>query len=98
DNEPNVIRFVISYLILNSLAYCYSILAQRFRESTAWVMKLLWKLEGASQGRIPALVKDVASIAQMVKLPPRRERAFPRIVKERPQKYATARRKNGSQA
>ncbi|KMK88000.1 transposase for insertion sequence element IS4 [Pectobacterium atrosepticum ICMP 1526] len=67
-----------------------------FRESTAWVMKLLWTLEGASPSRIPELVKDVASIAQMVKLPPRRERAFPRIVKERPQKYATARRKNAA--
>ncbi|QKV87391.1 IS4 family transposase [Pantoea ananatis] len=69
-----------------------------FRESTAWVMKLLWTLEGASPGRIPELVKDVSSIAEMVRLPGRRERSFPRVVKERPYKYPTARRKNASQA
>ncbi|HEX4503083.1 MAG TPA: hypothetical protein VH187_19820, partial [Scandinavium sp.] len=30
------------------------------------------------------------SMAQMVKLPTRRERAFPRVVKERPYKYRKA--------
>ncbi|WP_237449408.1 MULTISPECIES: hypothetical protein, partial [Pantoea] len=37
-------------------------------------------------------------IAEMVRLPGRRERSFPRVVKERPYKYPTARRKNASQA
>ncbi|WP_237449463.1 MULTISPECIES: hypothetical protein, partial [Pantoea] len=36
--------------------------------------------------------------AEMVRLPGRRERSFPRVVKERPYKYPTARRKNASQA
>lgn len=69
-----------------------------FSESTAWVMKLLWTLEGASPGRIPALVNDVEMIAQMVKLPGLRERSFPRVVKEKPYKYPTIKRKNASQA
>lgn len=68
-----------------------------FSESAAWVMKLLWTLEGASPGRIPELVKNVDAIAQMVKLPSRRERSFPRVVKERPWKYPTAKKKNASQ-
>jgi len=33
---------------------------------------------------------DMESMAQMVKLPIRRERAFPRVVKERPRKYDKA--------
>jgi putative transposase len=69
-----------------------------FSESAAWVMKLLWTLEGASPGRIPELVKNVDAIAQIVKLPGRRERSFPRVVKERPWKYPTAKRRNASQA
>lgn len=69
-----------------------------FSESMAWVMKLLWTLEGASPGRIPALVNDVEMIAQMVKLPGLRERSFPRVVKEKPYKYPTIKRKNASQA
>jgi putative transposase len=69
-----------------------------FSESAAWVMKLLWTLEGALPGRIPELVKNVGAMAQIVKLPGRRERSFPRVVKERPWKYPTAKRKNASQA
>jgi putative transposase len=69
-----------------------------FSESAAWVIKLLWTLEGASPGRIPELVKNVDAIAQIVKLPGRRERSFPRVVKEKPWKYPTAKRKNASQA
>ncbi|WP_246201569.1 hypothetical protein, partial [Budvicia diplopodorum] len=34
---------------------------------------------------------------KMVKLPVRRERAFPRVVKERPHKYGKARNKKASQ-
>ncbi|WP_231566912.1 hypothetical protein, partial [Pectobacterium betavasculorum] len=35
---------------------------------------------------------------QLVKLPMRRERAFPRVVKERPQKYGKACKNNQSVA
>lgn len=31
----------------------------------------------------PELMRDLASMGQLVKLPTRRERAFPRVVKER---------------
>lgn len=55
-----------------------------FRGSTAWVMKLLWTLEGVSLGRIPELVKYVCSIAEIVRLPGRRKRSFPRVVKDGP--------------
>ncbi|MFP9504398.1 hypothetical protein AB6D34_15925, partial [Pectobacterium brasiliense] len=37
-------------------------------------------------------MRDLEIHGQLVKLPIRRERAFPRIVKERPQKYSKARR------
>ncbi|EFX5373149.1 IS4 family transposase, partial [Shigella boydii] len=47
----------------------------------------------ASPGRIPELMRDLASMGQLVKLPTRRGRAFPRVVKERPWKYPTARKR-----
>ncbi|HDL8433177.1 TPA: IS4 family transposase, partial [Yersinia enterocolitica] len=53
--------------------------------------------QGASPGRIPELMRDMEIMAQMVKLPIRRERAFPRVVKERLYKYGKARNKNASQ-
>ncbi|MDF2007373.1 hypothetical protein, partial [Klebsiella quasivariicola] len=42
--------------------------------------------------------RDLESMGQLVKLPIRRERVFPRVVKERPQKYTTALRKGQSVA
>ncbi|CAL12631.1 transposase for insertion sequence element IS1665 [Yersinia enterocolitica subsp. enterocolitica 8081] len=68
-----------------------------FSESCGMVMRMLMTLQGASPGRIPELMRDMESMAQMVKLPIRRERAFPRVVKERPYKYGKARNKNASQ-
>ncbi|HAJ4996500.1 TPA: IS4 family transposase, partial [Escherichia coli] len=52
----------------------------------------------ASPGRIPELMRDLASMGQLVKLPTRRERAFPRVIKERPWKYSTAPKKSQSVA
>ena len=51
-----------------------------FSESCGMVMTL----QGASPGRIPELMRDLASMGQLVKLPTRRETALPRVVKERP--------------
>lgn len=68
-----------------------------FSESCGMVMRMLMTLQGASPGRIPELMRDMESMAQMVKLPIRRERAFPRVVKERPRKYGKAWNKNASQ-
>lgn len=64
-----------------------------FSESCGMVMRMLMTLQGASPGRIPELMRDLASMGQLVKLPTRRERAFPRVVKERPWKYTTAPKK-----
>ncbi|EBZ2913283.1 IS4 family transposase, partial [Salmonella enterica subsp. enterica serovar Mesbit] len=50
-------------------------------------------LQGASPGRIPELMRGLESMGQMVKLPGRRERSFPRVVKERPWKYPKADKK-----
>ncbi|MCG2981822.1 IS4 family transposase, partial [Escherichia coli] len=55
-----------------------------FSESCGMVMRMLMTLQGASPGRIPELMRDLASMGQLVKLPTRRETAFPRVVKERP--------------
>ena len=65
-----------------------------FSESCSLVMRMLMTLQGASPGRIPSLMQDLESLAQMVKLPMRRERAFPRVVKERPWKYPKPQKKN----
>ncbi|MCI4187948.1 IS4 family transposase [Dickeya dianthicola] len=64
-----------------------------FSESSGLVMRMLMTLQGASPGRIPELMRDLESLAQLVKLPGRRERAFPRVVKERPHKYGKAHKK-----
>ena len=69
-----------------------------FSESCGMVMRILMTLQGASPGRIPELMRDLASMGQLVKLPTRRERAFPRVVKERPWKYPTAPKKSQSVA
>lgn len=69
-----------------------------FSESCGMVMRMLMTLQGASPGRIPELMRDLASMGQLVKLPTRRERAFPRVVKERPWKYPTAPKKSQSVA
>ena len=45
-----------------------------FSESCGMVMRMLMTLQGASPGRIPELMRDLASMGQLVKLPTRRER------------------------
>ncbi len=45
-----------------------------FSESCGMVMRMLMTLQGASPGRIPELMRDLASMGQPVKLPTRRER------------------------
>ncbi|ASL95997.1 transposase (plasmid) [Serratia marcescens] len=64
-----------------------------FSESCGMVMRMLMTLQGASPGRIPELMSDLESLGQLVKLPTRRKRAFPRVVKERPWRYLTAPKK-----
>lgn len=68
-----------------------------FSGSCGLVMRMLMTLQGASPGRIPELMRDMESMAQLVKLPGRRERAYPRVVKERPWKYPKPQSKTASQ-
>lgn len=63
------------------------------RQRLGMVMRMLMTLQGASPGRIPELIRDLESMGRLAKLPTRRERAFPRVVKERPWKYTTAPKK-----
>ena len=69
-----------------------------FSESCSLVMRMLMTLQGASPGRSPELMRGLESMGQMVKLPGRRERSFPRVVKERPWKYPKADKKSQSVA
>ena len=61
-----------------------------FSESCGMVMRMLMTLQGASPGRIPELMRDLASMGQLVKLPTRRERAFPRVLLDSLLKKRTA--------
>ncbi|MUY19221.1 IS4 family transposase, partial [Shigella flexneri] len=49
-----------------------------FSESCGMVMRMLMTLQGASPGRIPELMRDLASMGQLVKLPTRRGSEPPR--------------------
>ncbi|GKW43407.1 transposase [Pectobacterium parvum] len=69
-----------------------------FSGSCGLVMRMLMTLQDASQGRHPELRQDLESMGQMVKLPIRRERAFPRVVKERLYKYRKAKKNSQSVA
>jgi len=53
-------------------------------------MRMLMTLQGAW---IPELLRNLESMALMVKLPIRRERAFPGVIKERPWKYPKTQKK-----
>lgn len=69
-----------------------------FSDSCSLVMRTLMTLQGASPGGIPELLHNLEAIGQLVKLPLSRERAFPRVVKERPRKYPKAQEKSQSVA
>lgn len=62
------------------------------------VVRVLLTLQGASPGRIPELMRDLESMRHRVKLSARRERALPRVVKERSWNYHTAPKKYQSVA
>jgi len=64
-----------------------------FSDSRSLVMRKLMTLQGASPGRIPELLRNLEDMALMVKLSTRRERTFPRVVKERSWKPPKAQKK-----
>ncbi|HGX7306293.1 TPA: IS4 family transposase, partial [Shigella flexneri] len=92
----NLVRYQMIKMAEHLKGYCPNQLS--FSESCGMVMRILMTLQGASPGRIPELMRDLASMGQLVKLPTRRGRAFPRVVKERPWKYPTAPKKSQSVA
>ncbi|GKW19900.1 hypothetical protein PEC302107_16290 [Pectobacterium araliae] len=67
-------------------------------ESSGLVMRMLMTLQGASADRIPELLRDQGNLTPLVKRPARRERTFPIVAKERPQKYGKTRKNNQSVA
>ncbi len=69
-----------------------------FSGACGLVMRMSMVLQGASPGRLSELMQDLESLGQMVKLPIRRERVFPRVVKERPYKYRKAKKNSQSVA
>lgn len=70
-----------------------------FSQASAFIIKELTLMPAVSPGRIPEVIRDMLAMAPAFVLPHRRERAYPRAVKRRPQKYAVrlARYKNASQ-
>lgn len=92
----NLVRYQMIKMSKNLKGYWPNQLS--FSDSCSLVMRMLMTLQGASPGRIPELLRNLESMAQMVKLPIRRERAFPRVVKERPWKYPKAQEKSQSVA
>lgn len=58
-----------------------------FSQATAFLIKELMMLPAVSPGRIPEVINNMTAMAQAFVLPTRRERAYPRVVKKRPQRY-----------
>ncbi|EPF20442.1 hypothetical protein HMPREF0201_00168 [Cedecea davisae DSM 4568] len=63
-----------------------------FSESRSLVTRKLMTLQGASPRRIPELLRSLERIAYMVRLSARRERVFPKVVREEPYKYKKAKK------
>lgn len=59
-----------------------------FRQASAWIIKELVTLPAVSPGKVPAVINQITEMAPAFVLPTRRERAYPRAVKKRPQRYA----------
>lgn len=90
----NLVRYQIIKMVGHLKGYWPNQLS--FSGSCGMVMRMLMTLQGASPGRIPELMRDLESVGQLVKLPTRGERAFPRVLKERPWRYPTAPKKGQS--
>ena len=65
-----------------------------FSQASAFIIKELTLMPAVSPGRIPEVINNMLAMAKAFVLPHRRERAYPREVKRRPQRYPI---KNASQ-
>jgi len=66
-----------------------------FNQASAAIIRTLEMMPACSPGRIPSIIKELTEMAPAFLLPHRRERSFPRCVKDRPKKYP---KNNASQA
>src|SRR5690606_16406405 len=64
-----------------------------FSESSALIINQLRDLSYSSPGRIPELIRNLTAMAPSLVLPVRRERSYPRSVRQRPPKYAVRKEK-----
>lgn len=64
-----------------------------FSESSALIINQLRDLSYCSAGRIPELIRNLTAMAPSLVLPVRRERSYPRSVRQRPQKYVVRKEK-----
>lgn len=58
-----------------------------FHQAASFIIRELSMLPAVSSGRVPEVVKSITEMAPAFVLPDRRERAYPRAVRARPQKY-----------
>jgi IS4 transposase len=58
-----------------------------FSQASAFIIKELTLMPAVSPGRIPEVINNMLAMAKAFVLPHRRERAYPREVKRRPQRY-----------
>ncbi len=81
----NLIRFqmaTMAYSLKNVMPYQLS-----FNRASAYIIKELTILPFASPGKIPRIINGFLGMAEAFVLPERRERAYPRQVKRRPNRY-----------
>lgn len=64
-----------------------------FSESSALIINQLRELSYCSPGRIPEIIRNLTAMAPALVLPVRRERSYPRSIRQRPQKYAVRKEK-----
>ena len=63
-----------------------------FSHALGLITRELICLPGVSPGKVPTVIRYLTEMAECCVLPGRRERAYPRVVKARPQKYPVRRK------
>lgn len=86
----NLIRFQMARMAYSLKAVHPNQLS--FHQAAHWIIKELTVLPWVSPGRVPEVIQSMLDMAPSFILPARRERSYPRSVKQRPQKYPTRRK------
>jgi hypothetical protein len=82
----NLIRFQMAkmaYSLKGVMPYQLS-----FNRASAYIIQELTMLPFVSPGKVPKIINSLLGIAEAFLLPERRERSYPRVVKDRPKRYA----------